>query len=209
MLFGSSSKVKTWTEVVTQTQFWSPITRALSQGGVFKAARIGPGFYTTGVKRDIKPPSASATRIRKASDLPLPGKLYVVASFLGFSVATALIVMLFSSTPWPLRALGGGVALWGLFCQGLLLDADGGKGRSMEAVRCLVCMALCVVMHGSGSGKLSVDDALGFGPQYRVSVTPRPLSLAMRAYALETSRQTHASRGPWARHGRAAVEVVM
>jgi len=167
MLFGSASTVKTWTEVVTQTQFWSPITRAVSQGGMLKAARIGPGFYTTGAKRDIKPPSASATRIRKVSDLPLPGKLYVVAAFLGVSVATAFIVMLFSSKPWPLRAVGGGCALWALFCQGLLLDADGGKGRSMEAVRCLVCMGLCFVMHGCGSGKIALDGVLGLGPEYR------------------------------------------
>jgi hypothetical protein len=62
-----------------------------------------------------------------------------------------------------------GVALWALFCQGLLLDADGGTGRSMEAVRCLVCTVLCAVLLGYGAGKISLDDVLGLDPQYRVS----------------------------------------
>ena len=62
-----------------------------------------------------------------------------------------------------------GVALWALFCQGLLLDADGGTGRSMEAVRCLVCTALCAVLLVYGAGKMSLDHVLHLDPQYRVS----------------------------------------
>ena len=89
MLFGTAAKVQSWTEVVTQTQFWSPIARACASlasrqveevgggggksagGGVVagvmragRAALVGPGFYTTTAKRLVKPPSDSAARIR-------------------------------------------------------------------------------------------------------------------------------------------------
>ena len=33
MLFGSASRVQSWTEVVTQTQFWSPVVRAARERG--------------------------------------------------------------------------------------------------------------------------------------------------------------------------------
>jgi len=156
MLFGAATQVRTWTEPVTQTQFWSPIIRALggSAGtgvggwlqGLVKAAVVGPGFYTTGAKRDLKPPSSSARRIRNKSALPLAGQLYVLAAFLGIAVSTGLLVLLFASAPWPLRALGGGVTLWALYCQGLLLDARGRQGWRAEGLRAACSLALAVLL---------------------------------------------------------------
>lgn len=159
MLFGSATQVKSWTEPVTQTQFWSPIARALAaaEGGrsLVKASVVGPGYYTTGAKRDIKAPSSTATRIRKKSELPLAGKLYVVATFLGVAVATGFLVLLFSSAPWLLRALGGAVTLSALYCQGLLLDAAGRQGWKAEVLRSGGCLVLSAwLLHvGAGEGK--------------------------------------------------------
>jgi hypothetical protein len=65
----------------------------------------------------------------------------------------------------------------------------------MEAVRCLVCMGLCFVMHGCGSGKIALDGVLGLGPEYRVSLATCPPSFSMprvRACALEnTAKRMH------------------
>lgn len=33
MLFGTMRKLTTWTECVTQSMFWDPITRVISSGG--------------------------------------------------------------------------------------------------------------------------------------------------------------------------------
>ena len=152
MLFGSASRVQSWTEVVTQTQFWSPVVRAARERGVglAKAIVIGPGFYTTTAPRDLMPPSASATRIRKQSGLALAGKLYVVATFLAVAVPAGFIVMLFASAPWLLRAVGGSLVLFTLYCQGLLLDAEQRTGLALERVRCLICAAACfaLLMYG-------------------------------------------------------------
>lgn len=157
MLFGSALPVQSWTEVVTQTQFWGPVSRALSRGGKGRAAIVGPGYYTTGTKRDIPPPSSSATRIRKKSELGVGGKAYVLASFLFVAVATGFIVMLFSSAPFALRAVGGGATLSALYCQGLLLDANGRTGLSAETLRCILSFALCVVLKGYGGSDMRAE----------------------------------------------------
>lgn len=164
MLFGSATKVKSWTEPVTQIQFWSPVTRALTAGegghSLIKAAVVGPGYYTTGTKRDIKVPSSTATRIRKKSELPLAGKVYVVATFIGVAVVTGLLVLLFSSSPWPLRALGGAVTLSALYCQGLLLDAEGRQGWQAEVLRCGACLVLAIflIKGGEREGRTGMED---------------------------------------------------
>jgi len=163
-LFGALNKVDSWTEPVTQIQFWSPMTRAFSLGSFFKAAWIGPGFYTTGSKRDIKAPSASAIRIRKKSELPLLGKVYVVSTFLGVAVAIGFIVMLFSSPPWTLRALGGLITLSALYCQGLLLDADERHGLNSEIIRCLGCVVICALLQQYGAGRLQVNVSPAVSP---------------------------------------------
>jgi len=146
MLFGTAAKVRSWTDVVLQLQFWQPIFDSIRHfrgfTGVFRAALVGPGFSTVTATRALLPPSSSAQRIRKRSDLPAAGKAYVLVHFL-IAVLAGFVVLLFSSTPYPVRLLLGGCVLSSLYCQGLLLDAEGMKGVRVEAIKCCTFLLFC------------------------------------------------------------------
>jgi len=148
LLFGIMPVVRSYTESVAQMQLWSPIFRPLRDGkfrAALSAAWFGPGYYTAGAPRCLKPPSAAAVRLRLPASASLAALRYVGAHFaatiaLGFGVLLAKHAPLFSVRV-PLACY----CLASLYAQGLLLDSRQQGEVAFERARLRASLAGAVL----------------------------------------------------------------
>jgi len=152
MLFGTMRRVTTWTECVTQSMFWQPITGAISKGcgarDFMRAVLVGPGYSTTVQKRSLVIPSKSSNRIRFTCNLHAGGQLYVMSHFL-LAVIVGFLVLISAKGPYELRAAAGVAVFVSFYTQGNILDCAPGA-KDLEIIRCF--LTLCAMQASRMNG---------------------------------------------------------